>query len=46
MKNLIYKEDKDKIGILTLNSGSGNPLTPDLLKELDVITEELEKKTT
>ena len=44
MKNLIYKEDKDKIGVLTINSGSGNPLTPDLLKELDVITEELEKK--
>ena len=43
MKNLIYKEDKDKIGTLTLNSGSGNPLTPELLKELDTITIDLEK---
>ncbi len=43
MKNLIYEEGKEKIGILTLNTGSGNPLTPDFLKEFDVKTEELER---
>ena len=43
MKTLIYKENEDKIGFLTLNSGSGNPLTPDLLEELNHKMEEIEK---
>ncbi|MEE2745040.1 MAG: hypothetical protein VYD54_14095, partial [Bdellovibrionota bacterium] len=43
MKTLIYDENTDKIGTLVLNSGSGNPLTPELIKELDKKIEEIEK---
>ena len=35
MKTLIYDENTEKVGTLILNSGSGNPLTPELIKELD-----------
>ena len=42
MTNLIYKEDENRIGFLTLNSGSGNPLTPDLIKEFYKLIIEIE----
>ena len=43
MKTLIYDENTEKVGTLILNSGSGNPLTPELIKELDKKIEEIEK---
>jgi enoyl-CoA hydratase/carnithine racemase len=41
METLSYEENEKKIGILTLKGGSGNPLSPQMVHELDEILKKI-----